>query len=215
MCIHASRYAKLYSSIFCAIPAIGSLRGPSPPSVVFCNCLNNRLSGASYRNHFLPRRISVSFLFTRASSTSSCRRRAIAMGCRRGSAVSHSSKSPALSATVICPLSSASITGSPSIFITETRLYQVTHTHRVYRRKKWLPPRGRMTALVADRFGGRGWDAAGTYQMQGTANSSWLKSRPLARSNLLYLNRVFCDGYHSRPDPKSAYRSRAIGWGPK
>jgi hypothetical protein len=37
------------------------------------------------------------------------------------------SKSSALTATVICSLSATSITGSPSIFITQTRLNWVTH----------------------------------------------------------------------------------------
>src|SRR5262245_7233742 len=43
----------------------------------------------------------------------------MAMGCRFGSSVSPSSSSSALTATVISSLSSTSITGSPSIFITE------------------------------------------------------------------------------------------------
>src|SRR5215510_8811164 len=45
----------------------------------------------------------------------------MALGCRFGSAVSPSSKSSALTATVIFSFSSTSITGSPSILIADTR----------------------------------------------------------------------------------------------
>jgi len=51
-------------SLLCSRPR--SRRTYSPVSV-FCSSLNNRLSGASKRNHLLPRRISVSLLVTRAN----------------------------------------------------------------------------------------------------------------------------------------------------